>query len=49
MAASKAGIENVGAHTLRHSAVVDWLEADVHIKAAADLLGPASISTTGEL
>ena len=49
IAASKAGIENVGAHTLRHSAAVGWLESGVHIKAAADLLGHASISITGDL
>jgi integrase len=32
LAAEKAGIENVGVHTLRHSAAVAWLEAGVHIK-----------------
>ena len=31
-------------HTLRHSAAVAWLEAAVHIKAVADLLGHASIA-----
>ncbi|OSC32048.1 site-specific integrase [Mycobacterium vulneris] len=49
IAAGKAGMENVGAHTLRHSAAVGWLESGVHIKAAADLLGHASISITGDL
>ncbi|WP_412458846.1 tyrosine-type recombinase/integrase [Mycolicibacterium fortuitum] len=49
IAAGKAGIENVGAHTLRRSAAVGWLESGVHIKAAADLLGHASISITGDL
>lgn len=49
MAAAKAGIENVGAHTMRHSAAVAWLESGVHIKAAADLLGHSSISITGDL
>ncbi|MGV0740335.1 tyrosine-type recombinase/integrase [Mycobacterium syngnathidarum] len=49
IAADKAGIEDVGAHTLRHSAAVGWLESGVHIKAAADLLGHASISITGDL
>jgi integrase len=44
-----AGIQDVGAHTLRHSAAVGWLESGVHIKAAADLLGHASISITGDL
>lgn len=48
-AAKVAGIEEVGIHTLRHSAAVDWLEAGVHIKAVADLLGHSSISVTGEL
>ncbi len=49
LAARNAGIEDVGAHTLRHSAAVAWLEAGVHIKAVADLLGHSSISVTGDL
>ncbi|TXI50202.1 tyrosine-type recombinase/integrase [Mycolicibacter arupensis] len=49
IAAGKAGIENVGAHSLRHSAAVAWLESGVHIKAAADLLGHSSIAITGDL
>jgi integrase len=49
IAARKAGIEAVGAHSLRHSAAVAWLESGVHIKAAADLLGHASIAITGDL
>jgi site-specific recombinase XerD len=36
-------------HTLRHSAAVAWLEAGVHIKAVADLLGHSSISITGDI
>jgi integrase len=28
---------------------VDWLEAGVHIKAVADLLGHSSISVTGDV
>jgi integrase len=46
VAAMKAGIENVGVRTLRHSAAVAWLGAGVHIKAVADLLGHSSISIT---
>ncbi|MCZ0732324.1 tyrosine-type recombinase/integrase [Mycolicibacterium iranicum] len=49
LAAKKAGIEGVGAHTMRHSAAVAWLESGVHIKAAADLLGHSSIAITGDL
>ncbi|WP_197377555.1 tyrosine-type recombinase/integrase [Mycolicibacterium baixiangningiae] len=49
LAAKKAKIEKVGAHTMRHSAAVAWLESGVHIKAAADLLGHSSISITGDL
>ena len=49
IAAAKAGIGDVGAHTMRHSAAVAWLESGVHIKAAADLLGHSSISITGDL
>lgn len=47
--AEKAGVENVGVHTLRHSAAVAWLEAGVHIKAVADLSGHSSISITGDV
>lgn len=49
IAAQKAGIDDVGVHTLRHSAAVAWLEAGVHIKAVADLLGHSSISVTGDI
>jgi integrase len=49
IAAKAAGVENVGVHTLRHSAAVAWLEAGVHIKAVADLLGHSSISITGDI
>jgi site-specific recombinase XerD len=46
-AAKTAGVEGLGVHTLRHSAAVAWLEAGVHIKAVADLLGHSSIAVTG--
>jgi len=49
LAAEKAGIKNVGVHTLRHSAAVAWLEAGVHIKAVADLLGHSSIAISGDI
>lgn len=49
IAAQKAGIVDVGVHTLRHSAPVAWLEAGVHIKAVADLLGHSSISIAGDV
>jgi integrase len=48
-AAAKAGVEDIGVHTLRHSAAVGWLEAGVHIKAVADLLGHSSIAITGDV
>jgi integrase len=48
-AAKSAGVDNVGVHTLRHSAAVGWLESGVHIKAVADLLGHSSISITGDV
>jgi len=47
--ATRAGIEDVTVHTLRHSAAVAWLEAGVHIKAVADLLGHSSIAITGDI
>jgi integrase len=49
IAAQKAGIANVGVHTLRHSAAVAWLEGGTHIKAVADLLGHSSIAITGDI
>jgi integrase len=48
-AAAKAGIADVGVHSLRHSAATAWLESGVHIKAVADLLGHSSISITGDI
>jgi integrase len=49
VAAKAAKLEGVGVHTLRHSAAVSWLEAGVHIKAVADLLGHSSIAITGDV
>ena len=46
-AAKTAGVDGVGIHTLRHSAAVGWLEAGVHIKAVADLLGHSSVADHG--
>lgn len=48
-AAKKVGATGVGVHTLRHSAAVSWLEAGVHIKAVADLLGHSSVAITGDV
>ena len=48
-AAKSAGIEDIGVHTLRHSAAVAWLESGTHIKAVADLLGHSSIAVTGDV
>jgi integrase len=42
-------VEGIGVHTLRHSAAVAWLDAGVHIKAVADLLGHSSIAITGDI
>ena len=36
-------------HTLRHWRRCRWLEAGVHIKAVADLLGHSSIAITGDV
>jgi integrase len=47
--ADRAGVAGVTVHTLRHSAAVAWLEAGVHIKAVADLLGHSSIAITGDI
>jgi integrase len=42
-------LDLVGVRTLRHSAAVAWLEAGVHIKVVADLLGHSSIAITGDV
>jgi integrase len=49
VASRAAKVEDVGVHTLRHSAAVAWLESGVHIKAVADLLGHSSIAITGDV
>ena len=46
---SAARVDTVGVHTLRHSAAEGWLEAGVHIKAVADLLGHSSVAVTGDV
>jgi integrase len=48
-AAVKAGVDNINVHTLRHSAATAWLDAGVHIRAVADLLGHSSIAITGDI
>ncbi|MEI8082789.1 MAG: site-specific integrase [Actinomycetes bacterium] len=49
LGAKKAGLENVSAHSLRHSAAFGWLEAGDPIKTVADLLGHSSIAVTGDI
>ncbi|MGA5465588.1 tyrosine-type recombinase/integrase [Mycobacterium sp. NPDC050041] len=49
LASRAAKVDDVGVHTLRHSAAVAWLESGVHIKAVADLLGHSSIAITGDV
>jgi integrase len=48
-AAKRIGLDDVGAHTLRHSAATAWLEAGVHIKQVSDLLGHSSVAITGDV
>ena len=48
-AATKAEIEGVGVHILRHSAATAWLDSGYHIREVADLLGHSSISITGDI
>lgn len=48
VAAKAAGV-TTDLHTIRHSAAVAWLEAGVHIKAVADLLGHSSVAITGDI
>jgi integrase len=42
-------VQGIDVRTLRHSAAVAWLDAGVHIKAVADLLGHSSIAITGDV
>lgn len=50
VAAANAGLSSdVGVHTLRHSAAVAWLEAGVHVRGVADLLGHSSIAITADI
>jgi integrase len=46
-AAAKVALDDVGVHTLRHCAAAAWLNAGVHIKAAAEVLGHCSIAIYG--
>lgn len=48
-AAARAGLRDVGVHSLRHSAATAMLEAGVNIKAVSDLLGHSSVSITGDI
>jgi integrase len=48
-AAKRAGIKDVGVHSLRHSAATAMLEAGVNIKAVSDLLGHSSVAITGDI
>jgi integrase len=48
VASKVVGVET-DLHTIRHSAAVAWLEAGVHIKAVADLLGHSSVAITGDI
>lgn len=47
--AGKAPGVEIDLHTIRHSAAVAWLEAGVHIRAVADLLGHSSVAITGDI
>jgi integrase len=48
-AAKRIGMDEVGLHTLRHSAATAWLEAGVHIRQVSDLLGHSSVAITGDV
>ncbi|ALA06673.1 integrase [Mycobacterium phage OBUpride] len=48
-AAAQVGLEGVGVHTLRHAAAVAMLEAGIHIRAVADILGHSSVAVTGDI
>jgi integrase len=48
-AASKAGIKDVGIHTLRHSMASALMDAGANIKVVSDLLGHSSVAITGDI
>lgn len=48
-AATKAGLDHVNVHTLRHSAATAWLEAGVNVKAVSTLLGHVDIGITADV
>lgn len=47
-AASRAGIDDVGVHSLRHAAATAWVESGTHLRAVADLLGHSSTAFTAD-
>jgi integrase len=49
VAASKAGIEGVGLHTLRHSAATAMLDAGVPLHVVSRILGHSSVAITGDI
>jgi len=48
-AAKRAGLSDVGLHTLRHSAVTLMLDAGVPILTVSRTLGHYSVSVTGDV
>ena len=48
-AAKSAGIENVGLHTLRHSAATAMLDAGVPLHVVSRILGHSSVAITGDV
>jgi integrase len=49
VAAARAGLPDVGLHTLRHSAASVMLTHGVPLKVVSDILGHSSIAITGDV
>jgi len=49
VAARKAGLQDIGVHTLRHSAASAMLEAGVPLHTVSEILGHASVQVTGDI
>jgi len=49
VAAARAGLSDVGLHTLRHSAATVMILAGVPLKVVSEILGHASIAITGDV
>jgi len=48
-AATAAGLQGIGLHTLRHTAATTMLEAGVPLRTVSEILGHSSVAVTGDI